>query len=389
MAQDDGQERTEEATPKRREEARRKGQIARSRELNTMAMLLLGTAGLMTSGPFMITRIQEIMRLGLSFEREAAFDPYYMIDILAEAVMQGVSLILPFLLLMLITALAAPMALGGWSFSIEAMQPKLEKLNPLKGLKRLFALRGLMELVKALAKFLLIGGVGAILLNKYMPDFMGLGHENLSQGLAHVGSILMWSLLALSFSLVLIAAIDVPFQVWDHAKNMKMTRQEIKDEYKTTEGKPEVKAQIRRMQQQLAQGRMMAEIPKADVVVTNPTHFAVALKYDPKTMRAPLVVAKGADVIASQIRTVATANKVPIFEAPPLTRAIFYSTDINAEVPAGLYLAVAQVLAYVYQLKNVRRKGGVRPKRPTDLPIPDELYRAAETDEGDADNQTH
>lgn len=373
--QDDGQERTEEATPKRREDARKKGQIARSRELNTMTMLLLGALGLMGMGPFMIGRMEDLFRTGLSLQRDAVFDPWAMIDLFSISIMQGVALVLPFMLLMLVTALLAPMALGGWSFSVEAMGPKFDKLNPLKGLKRIFALRGLVELLKALAKFLLIGGVGAYLLIQNMPRFNGLAYETVPQALAHAGSILGWSFLALSLSLVVIAAIDVPFQIWDHAKNLKMTRQEIKDEYKTTEGKPEVKAQIRRMQQELAQGRMMAEVPKADVVITNPTHYAVALKYDAKNMRAPLVVAKGADLIASQIRTVATAHQVPIFEAPPLARAIYYSTDIDREVPAGLYLAVAQVLAYVYQLRTARTKGGFEPHRPVDLPVPDEFYQ--------------
>ncbi len=381
--QDDGQERTEEATPKRLEDARKKGQIARSRELDTMAMLLLGALGLIGMAPFMIGRMEALFRTGLSLSREAVFDPWAMIDIFSISIMQGIALVMPFMVLMLVTALLAPMALGGWSFSVEAMAPKLDKLNPLKGLKRIFALRGLMELVKALAKFLLIGGVGALLLVHYMPHFNSLAYETVPQALAHAGSILGWSFLILSLSLMVIAAIDVPFQIWDHAKNLKMTRQEIKDEYKTTEGKPEVKAQIRRMQQELAQGRMMSEVPKADVVITNPTHFAVALKYDPKNMRAPLVVAKGADLIASQIRTVATANGVPLFEAPPLARAIYYSTDIDREVPAGLYLAVAQVLAYVYQLRTARRKGGFEPHRPVDLPVPDEFFQGPTTSESD------
>ena len=381
--QDDGQERTEEATPKRREDARKKGQIARSRELNTMAMLLLGALGLMSMGPFMIEGMEDLFRTGLSLQRDAVFDPWAMIDIFSISIMQGIALVMPFMLLMLVTAILAPLALGGWSFSVEALAPKFDKLNPLKGLKRIFALRGLVELLKALAKFLLIGGVGAYLLMYYMPHFNGLAYETVPQALAHAGSILGWSFLILSLSLVVIAAIDVPFQIWDHAKNLKMTRQEIKDEYKTTEGKPEVKAQIRRMQQELAQGRMMAEVPKADVVITNPTHFAVALKYDAKNMRAPRVVAKGADLIASQIRTVATANGVPLFEAPPLARAIYYSTDIDREVPAGLYLAVAQVLAYVYQLRTARTRGGFEPHRPTDLPVPDEFFQGPATPEGE------
>lgn len=375
MAQDDGQERTEQATPKRLDDARRKGQIARSREMNTMAMMILGAVGLLATGPHMVTQMGEIMRLGFQVKRTAVFDPGAMLDVLGLAIMHGVQLVMPFLMIMLVTAIIAPTALGGWSFSVEAMSPKLEKLNPLKGLKRLFALRGLMELFKALAKFLLIGTVGAVLLWKHMPEFFSLGYESVGQAIAHAGEILMWSFVVLSASLILIAAIDVPFQLWDHSKNLKMTRQEVKDEYKTTEGKPEVKAQIRRMQQELAQSRMMGEVPKADVVITNPTHFAVALKYDTANSSAPIVVAKGPDLIASQIRTVAVANDVPLFEAPPLARAIYYSTEIDQEIPGGLYLAVAQVLAYVYQFKAAQNKSGFEPKRPTDLPVPDDFYQ--------------
>ena len=221
----------------------------------------------------------------------------------------------PFLLVMVATAFAAPVALGGWSFSTEALAFKTEKLNPLKGLKRIFAVRGLVELLKALAKFLLIGGVGAILLSHYLPELMALGRESVSSGMAHAGNILTKSFVVLSASLLLIAAIDVPFQLWDHAKNMKMTRQEVKDEHKNTEGKPEVKSRVRQMQREIAQRRMMEEIPNADVVITNPTHYAVALRYDAENMGAPVVVAKGVELVASHIRTVATAQQSTAFRS--------------------------------------------------------------------------
>jgi flagellar biosynthetic protein FlhB len=375
MAQDDSQERTEQATPKRREEARRKGQLPRSRELNTMAMLLVGAAGFLLTGRQMMSGLKEIMHLGLDVKRSSVFDPWAMIDILALAVGKGLLVVSPFLLLMVATAILAPMALGGWSFSFDALQPKLERLSPLKGFKRIFALRGLVELLKALAKFLLIGGVGAALLIYLLPQFQVLGLSSPGQGMARAGQLLAWAFVVLSLSLVVIAVIDVPFQLWDYSKNLRMTRQEVKDEMKNTEGKPEVKAQIRRMQQEMAQRRMMAEVPKADVVVTNPTHYAVALRYDPANMGAPRVVAKGADLIAGQIRKVASANRIPLFEAPPLARAIFYSTEIDQEIPAGLYLAVAQVLAYVYQLKTAARGPGARPVPPADLPVPDSFYQ--------------
>jgi len=371
---EDGQERSEQATPKRQEEARKKGQVPRSREMTTMAMLLMAALCMSLMGGHMIERLGAVLQLGLQVERAKLFDTFALIEILGQAVYQGFLVITPFLLVMLVTALIAPVALGGWSFSAEALSFKAEKLNPLKGLKRIFAARGIVELVKALAKFLLIGSIGAGLLWHFLPELMGLGREAVEHGLAHAGSILSTSFVVLSASLLLIAAIDVPFQLWDHAKNLKMTRQEVRDEHKDTDGKPEVKSRLRAMQREVAQRRMMEEIPKADVIITNPTHYAVALRYDTENMSAPVVVAKGVELIASQIRTVAVANNVPLFEAPPLARALYYSAEINQEIPAGLYLAVAQILAYLFQLKATAG-GGPIPRRPEDVPVPDEFFQ--------------
>ncbi len=371
---EDGQERTEEATPKRQQEAREKGQIARSRELNTMSMLVIAGVSISMMGGEMIEKLGEVLKLGLTVERSKIFDPWATIEILGHAIYQGVQILLPFFLIMLITALAAPTVLGGFSFSTKAMAFKAEKMNPIKGLKRIFAVRGLVELAKALGKFVLIGSVGALLLMEYYPELMGLGRESLEGGMAHAGSILSKSFIVLSCSLVVIAAIDVPFQLWDHAKNQKMSLQEVKDENKNIEGKPEVKARIRAMQREVAQRRMMEDIPNADVVITNPTHYAIALKYDAENMGAPVVVAKGVEVVAGHIRQIADANKVPMFEAPPLARALFYSTEIGHPVPSGLYLAVAQILAYIYQLK-ASKSGGLVPNAPNNIPVPDEFFQ--------------
>ena len=375
---EDGQEKTEQATPKKQEEARKKGQVPRSRELTTMAMLLMGAVSMTLMGGPIVQQLGGVMRMGLQIERAKIFDPWAVIEILAQAIYQGFMSLIPFLLVMLVTALAAPVALGGWAFSTEAMSFKTEKLNPLKGLKRIFAVRGLIELVKALAKFLLIGSVGAGLLWHYLPELMGLGREPVVSALAHLGSILSVSFIVLSASLLLIAAIDIPFQLWDHSKNLKMTRQEVKDEAKNTEGKPEVKSRIRAMQREVAQRRMMQEIPKADVVITNPTHYAVALRYDAERMAAPVVVAKGVELVAGQIRAVAMANNVPFFEAPPLARALYYSTDIEQQVPAGLYLAVAQILAYIFQLK-ASVAGGPIPVQPDEVDVPDEYFQGPDS----------
>jgi flagellar biosynthetic protein FlhB len=374
LENEDGQEKTEQATPKRLEDARKKGQVPRSRELTTLAMMLSAAVALSLMGGRMIEQLGAVMRLGLDVERARIFDRWTAVDLFGQAISQGFWSLVPFILVMMVAAFAAPVALGGWTFSVEALAIKPEKLNPLKGMKRIFAVRGLVEMFKALAKFALIGSVGAGLLWHYLPELMALGRESIDSAMVHAGRILSFSFIVLSASLLLIAAIDVPFQLWDHSRSMKMTRKEVQDEHKNLEGKPEVKSRIRQVQREIAQRRMMEAVPKADVVITNPTHYAVALRYDADNMSAPVVVAKGVELVASQIRTVAVANRVPLFEAPPLARALYYSTEIDQEVPAGLYLAVARILAYVFQLKATRR-GGPIPNRPHKVDVPDEFFQ--------------
>jgi flagellar biosynthetic protein FlhB len=377
MAGEDGQERTERATPKRLREAREKGQIPRSREFNTMA-LLMGLAGAMLLiGDDLLSGVAEMMHKGLIIERTQVFDTTVMISTFGRTLQDALWLLTPFFLVALVIALVAPLAIGGWGFSFQAVSFKWEKLDPVKGLKRLFAWRGLVELLKAIAKFLLVATVSVLMLWHLAGEFLSLGSQSLAQGMAHAAHLYGWAFLVLSATLVVIAAVDVPFQLWDHARQLRMTRQEVKDEFKETEGHPELRARIRAAQREMAQRRMMEDVPKADVVVTNPTHFAVALKYDQDKMRAPRLVAKGTDLVAGHIRRVAAANGVPVFEAPPLARALYHSTDIGREIPAGLYVAVAQVLAYVYQVKVARRQGGVEPSRPSNLPVPDELLDKA------------
>lgn len=373
MAQEDtSQEKTEQPTPKRLKEARDKGQIPRSRELNTMLLLVVSAATLLLMGPNMIAQLRQLMERGLRIERPNVFDDNAVLRIPAELIEQGLGIAMPFFLLMVVFALIAPLSLGGWSFSTQAMAPKLERVSILKGLKRVFSARGLMEMLKALAKFALIASVAIGLLWNLAEDFLGLSQEPLQQALAHMANLLGWSFLLLAAATIFIAAIDVPFQLWYHHKQLRMTRQEVKDELKETEGRPEVRGKVRSLQREIAQRRMMEEVPKADVVVTNPTHYAVALRYDQETMRAPKVVAKGRDLIAHQIRSIALETGVQIMPAPPLARALYHTTELDGEVPAELYIAVAQVLAYVYQLRVVRAEGGEEPKPPTDLPVPDE-----------------
>ena len=359
MADNDAQERTEQATPKRLEEARKKGQIPRSRDLSTAAVTLVGGAALYLLGGQITGQMAEMMRRSLALSRDEATDASHMLPALGKVAAEGLWLSAPVLGAITLAAIIAPLALGGWSFSGQAMMPQFSRMNPIEGVKRMFALRSLIELTKAMAKFGVVAIIAAIVLWNDATTLMALGREPLQQAIGHAVQISGKALLLISAGLLIIAGIDVPYQLWQYAKQMRMSREEIREEYKESEGSPEVKGRIRQLQQQLARQRMMQEVPKADVVVTNPTHFAVALKYDEKRMRAPIVVAKGADEIAAKIREVAGEHKVPIFEAPPLARVLWRNVDIGDEIPATLYIAVAQILTYVFQLKV-----GQKPPRP-------------------------
>jgi flagellar biosynthetic protein FlhB len=361
---DSGQEKTEQPTSKRLEEARKQGQIPRSMELNSAAVMLLAGGGLHFMGGRLGLQLHDIMRAGLTISREDALDESHALTIAMNEVLHAMLACAPILGLTLVAALAAPMALGGWNLSFEALAPKFDKLNPVNGLQRLFSPRSLVELAKAFAKFIFIAVVSASLLWKHTGELMALSAEPIESALSHAATLTGYCFLVLAGTLGIIAAIDVPYQLWQHNEQLKMSRQEIKEEAKESDGSPEMKGRIRRAQAEMARRRMMHEVPKADVIVTNPTHFAVALRYDEKRMRAPLVVAKGADEIAARIREVATENNVPIFEAPPLARALHRNVEIGGEIPSNLYVAVAQVLTYIYQVKNARRYGAAWPQRP-------------------------
>lgn len=372
---DSGQEKTEEPTEKRLKDSRDKGQIARSKELNTLAVVMVSAVGLLMLGPAMVGKLMNLMVYNFSLDREVLYSTDTMALHLLASVEQGFSVLGPLFFMVLIAALVGPLLLGGWLFSAKSLAPKFERMNPLAGLKRMFSVKALVELLKALAKFLVVLTVALVVLNLRQDDLLSLSREPLPDAIAHSAWVLGSSLLILACSLILIATVDVPFQLWDNKKKLKMTKQEVRDEYKDSEGKPEVKSRIRQLQREMAERRMMDEVPNADVVITNPTHFAVALKYDPINSGAPVVVAKGGDFLAQKIREIAGEHDVVILEAPPLARAVFYSTELNQQIPAGLYLAVAQVLAYVFQLRQYRAGEGKRPGPVPDVPIPDELRR--------------
>lgn len=385
---EDGQEKSEEPTAKKRADARKKGQIPRSRELNTVVMMITSAVALLLFGSGFMAGMAEILRVNLIIEPADYADPMSMIRRFKEAVGMGISTIVPIVAILIIAAIVGPTLLGGMTFSGETMKPKLSKLNPIKGLGRIFGPKGLMELIKSLLKFLLVGSFGVFLLWTWRAEFFGLGEEPLYQSMAHSGELLAWGFFWLSLSLILVAVVDVPFQLWDYTRNLKMTKQEVKDEMKQTDGRPEVKARIRQTQREMAMRRMMEAVPQADVIVTNPTHYAVALKYDPDNMGAPRLVAKGVDEVALKIRLVAKEHKIEIMEAPPLARALYYSTKIDAEIPAGLYFAVAQVIAYVFSLKAWRDQPGSAPPpdRPqdADLSVPAEYEKMSKRYRGSA-----
>lgn len=384
MAEDQtSQERTEQPTEKRKNESRKKGQVPRSRELNTMLSLMFGALGLMVLGSSISTSMVGFVESSFSLSRQVVFDKEMAPIHLIGAMMSALIILTPFFLVMVVGSFMGPLIMGGWSFSPSSMAFKFEKLNPLNGLKRVFSAKGLVELLKTLFKFVVLSAITVILFNIYIDEIISLGHLPPQQAFIEMVQLLNWALLILSFGMIFIVMFDVPFELWDHTRKLKMTRQEIKDELKETEGRPEVKSQIRAMQREASQRRMMNDVPTADVVITNPTHFSVALKYKDTPGAAPIVVAKGRDLIAFKIRSVAIEHDVTIFSAPPLARALYASTEIGSEIPQNLYLAVAKVLAYIYQLRMSVSGGSVTP--PENLVIPEEYrdsFKDKEPDDG-------
>lgn len=372
-----GQDKTEEPTEKRKRDAREKGEIARSKELNTVAVTLGGAGGLLAFGGYLAETLMNLMRMNFSLTREIIVDERSMGAFLLASGKMALWAVQPILILLLVISFVAPIALGGFVFSASLLQPKFSRMNPLSGLKRMFSMHGLTELLKALAKFFVILVVAVAVLASDRQALLSIANEPLEQAIIHSLQVVGWSALWMSAGLLLIAAADAPFQLWQTHKKMKMTKQEVRDEYKDSEGKPEVKQRIRQLQREVSQRRMMAAVPQADVIITNPTHYAVALQYDPENGNsAPLLLAKGSDFMALKIREIGAEHKIQILESAALARAIYYSTEVEHEIPAGLYLAVAQVLAYVFQIRQYHAGKGKRPDPlKTDLPIPPDLRR--------------
>lgn len=371
MSDDSDQEKTEEPSEKKLRESREKGEVPRSRDLSGAIVVLAGVAALMNGGQSAFLHARRIFALGLGYSREALFSDALPGRTLHAAMHEALNLFAPVAVATMLATLAAPLLLGGLNFSAQALQPKFDRLDPIKGLGRIFAMRGLIELGKALLKLLFIGAVLGLLLRHWQDELQATGRGSVVAGIAQSIGLLGRAALWFGSMLALIGGIDALYQKFDHAKTLRMTKQEFRDEMKESEGNPELKGRIRQVQQAQSRRRMMEELPKADVVVVNPTHFAVALRYDDGRMGAPRVIAKGVDVLAQQIRLVAGSHRIPMVESPPLARALYATTELGREIPATLYVAVAQVLAYVYQLKQAVAQGETPPAVPTPEVDPD------------------
>ncbi|MBL8535601.1 MAG: flagellar type III secretion system protein FlhB [Betaproteobacteria bacterium] len=381
MAEDSDLERTEPASQRRLDEARSRGQIPRSPELATFSILLAGGAAIMTLGGGLVGSLQSVMVHGLTLDRTAAFRLDVMTARLREAGEHALMSFLPYLAILMLVALLAPMLVSGWVFTFESVAPQFKRINPAAGLGRMFSTHGLVELGKAVIKSLVVGGIATLVVMNELDAILGLAAEPLDVAAGHLGQLLLVTFLWVVGGMALVVAVDVPFQIWEHHRQLRMTKEEVRQEYKETEGDPQLKARIRQLQREQARRRMMAEVPKADVVVTNPTHFAVALRYREGSMRAPMVVAKGSDKVAERIIELARDNAVPVLRAAPLARALHAHGDLGREIPAALYTAVAEVLAYVYQLTRYERSGGDEPVAPTAIAVPPELDPAIGGDE--------
>ncbi|ATC98204.1 flagellar biosynthesis protein FlhB [Pseudoalteromonas spongiae] len=374
MAEGSDQERTEEPTPKKLQDAAKKGQVARSKETGTTFVLIAAAVSFLLFGKDIAVGLYNVMGRLLSLNRNEVYDTTKMFSVWGEVASELWYGMTMFVLCLLVAGVIGNTFLGGFNFSWQAAAPKVSKMSPLKGFARMFGKQAGIELVKALLKFGLIATVAVYLIKGYFPEILTLSLEAVPGNIEHALWILAWMFFALAMTLIVIASIDAPFQKWNHNEQLKMTLQEVKDEYKNSEGDPQIKARIRRTQREMSQRRMMQDVPDADVVVTNPTHYAVALKYDTAKAGAPMVIAIGGDQIALQIRKIADRFDVPIVESPALARSLFHTGEVGQQIPEQLFVAVAQVLAYVFQLKQFNKGRGKRPEKlAKELPIPEDF----------------
>ena len=371
----DGQEKTEEPTGKRISDARKKGQLPRSREAGTFFVLLSGVASIWLVSPFLGEGMTTLMKHSFTLTKSQAFDTYEMGRVFFQDIVLVAIPLLTICFSMLVAAFIGNIMIGGMNFSTEAMMPKPDKLNPINGFKRIFSMNSIVELIKSIAKVACIGSICYFLISGRINEILRLSYIDVFAAVRDAMNILFIFMVIIVSAMIPIIMIDVPFQYWQYRQQLRMTKQELKDEMKETEGNPQIKSRMKRMQYEMAARRMMSKVPTADVVVTNPTHYAVALSYDPNGELAPVVVAKGVDEVAEKIKEIAREYKIPVMQLPPLARSLYYTTDLDREIPRGLFQAVAQVLAWVMGTKAYNE--GKAPNRPRDLdkdlPIPDEL----------------
>ena len=369
--QDEGQEKTEEPTARRLSKAREEGQIARSTEITIAASVISVAIYIYLFGSSLLGNVANIFAQGLVFDSLAVLEPQVAAGRLGDAMTEALLSILPIMILTGVVVLACSGLIGGYNFSWKSLQPKASKFNPISGFKRMFGLQALVNLGKSIAKFLLVGGVTYFLIDASITEFAEISLMALEPGLTASASILTTAFLVASSTLIVIALIDAPYQVYQHNQKMKMTLKEVKDERKDTEGSPEVKQRIRQKQREVSAARMLEAISEADVVITNPEHFAVALSYDPSSEDPPKVVAKGADLIAEKIRERAAEEGVPLFQSPVLARALFFTTELEGFIPEPLFEAVAQVIAYIFNINSINQSN-ISHTRPVPR-VPDEM----------------
>ncbi|ACD18192.1 flagellar biosynthesis protein FlhB [Paraburkholderia phytofirmans] len=381
MAEDSDLEKTESATPRRLQKAREEGQIVRSRELSTFALLAAGFFGVWGMSGSIGEHLQGMLRAAFSFDHAGAFETRRMMIGAGVASREGLYALLPILAFTGVAALFAPMALGGWQLSAKGLEPKFDRLNPIAGLGKMFSINGPIQLGMSLAKTLVVGVIGGTAIWNRREEILALAMQPLHLALANTVHLIAVCCGMTVAGMFVVAAMDVPYQLWQFHKKLRMTKEEVKREHRESEGDPHVKGRIRQQQRAIARRRMMTNVPKADVVVTNPTHFAVALQYTDGEMRAPKVVAKGVNLVAARIREIAAENNVPLLEAPPLARALYHNVELNREIPGPLYGAVAEVLAWVYQLRRFKTEGGDVPLAPTELDVPAELDKGGVSDD--------
>ena len=372
MSDDSDLEKTESPSERRLEKAHEEGQVVRSKELSTFLLMFAAAGAFSWTGGQLMQSMSQLLHRGLDLQRADAFNASALGHRLYTLSYDALIALMPVLLILLIVSLAAPIVLGGWLFSSKAFAPKFSRLDPMSGIKRIISMHGLGELAKAVLKSLLLGVIAGWVLWSRRVELLSLTQINIMDALGNLGHLLSLIFFAMTGGLAVIAAVDVPFQLWHHYTGLKMTKQEVRDESREMEGDPQVKARIRSQQREMARRRMMAQVPKADVIVTNPTHYAVALSYK-ESMHAPRVIAKGSALMAQRIREVGQVNNIPILEAPPLARALHRHTELGDEIPAALYSAVALVMAYVFQLRHYNTQGGDKPVLPDVLPVPSEL----------------